>query len=123
MRKVIIDLTGQKFGMWKVVRRADNYAKNGRSDARWLCKCECGTEKVTRSCDLRNGESKGCIKCRCLELTKHGQAGKTPEYRTWTGMRHRCRSPKSQGWANYGGRGIKVCDRWDSSFLNFFNDM
>src|SRR5690349_12220947 len=37
---------------------------------------------------------------------------RTPEYRTWNGMMHRCYSPKNPGWKNYGGRGIEVCDRW-----------
>lgn len=41
----------------------------------------------------------------------------------WRSMRNRCLNPKSRGYENYGGRGIKVCDRWLGSFDNFKNDM
>jgi hypothetical protein len=40
----------------------------------------------------------------------------------WRQMRYRCSSPNAQEYKNYGGRGIKVCDRW-SSFDNFLADM
>lgn len=43
-------------------------------------------------------------------------------YKIWTGMVSRCRIPSSTGYENYGGRGIKVCDRW-LRFENFLIDM
>lgn len=46
----------------------------------------------------------------------------TPEYVVWTGMKVRCRDPKSEAFPNYGGRGIKVCERWES-FAAFYEDM
>jgi len=52
----------------------------------------------------------------------HGFFGK-PEYKSWDGMKSRCTNPKSTGYQNYGGRGIKVCDRWSISFENFLEDM
>lgn len=48
---------------------------------------------------------------------------KTTEYRTWSGMKARCYNTKSKAYKNYGGRGIKVCDRWLNSFDNFLSDM
>ena len=58
--------------------------------------------------------------------TEHGHAqrgGKrSPEYRCWDGMHQRCRNPKQKRYASYGGRGIRVCERW-SLFVNFFEDM
>lgn len=53
---------------------------------------------------------------------KHGLYN-SPEHRSWVQMRQRCNNDKSIGWTLYGGRGIKVCDRWYSSFLNFYDDM
>ncbi len=47
----------------------------------------------------------------------------TPEYRAWWAMRDRCTNPAHRNWANYGGRGITVCDRWMNSFDNFLEDM
>lgn len=47
------------------------------------------------------------------------------EYKTWDGMRQRCRNPKASGYMHYGGRGIKICDRWLGAhgFANFLSDM
>lgn len=52
---------------------------------------------------------------------KHGGKG-TPEFKVWQWMLHRCRNPKCKDYPNYGGRGIKVCERW-KEFINFYNDM
>ena len=52
----------------------------------------------------------------------HGMSG-SPEYVTWAGMKQRCYYPKHNRFLHYGGRGIKVCKRWKSSFENFLSDM
>jgi hypothetical protein len=46
-----------------------------------------------------------------------------PEYSVWKGMKSRCLNPKARQYADYGGRGITVCERWLASFQNFFADM
>lgn len=46
-----------------------------------------------------------------------------PEWRTWRSMKNRCLNPNSSDFSNYGGRGIKVCERWLHSFENFYKDM
>ena len=46
-----------------------------------------------------------------------------PEYACWVHMKQRCNNPKDKAYADYGGRGITVCDRWLHSFENFFEDM
>jgi hypothetical protein len=48
---------------------------------------------------------------------------RTKEYWVWVGMKKRCTNPQHKSFKYYGGRGIKVCDRWSSSFENFLNDM
>lgn len=56
---------------------------------------------------------------------KHGlkrRGSRNTTYDRWVLMRQRCTNPNASGFANYGGRGIKVCDRWDS-FENFLSDM
>lgn len=50
-------------------------------------------------------------------------ASKLPEYQVWHQMLQRCYNPKSVGYKNWGGRGIIVCERWQSSFLLFIYDM
>lgn len=63
--------------------------------------------------------------CGCLrkEVTsklnkKHGQAG-TRLHHIWIGMKQRCSNPKHKSYADYGGRGIKVCAEWED-FKNFY---
>ena len=60
-----------------------------------------------------------------MRKMKHGQClngKKTSEYRTWQQLRQRCENPNNKAYNNYGGRGIKVCTRWQD-FRNFFEDM
>lgn len=47
----------------------------------------------------------------------------TPEYRAWVNMKQRCYNPKHVAFERYGGRGIKVCNRWLDSYENFISDM
>jgi len=54
-------------------------------------------------------------------MKRHGKWG-SPEYLSWSGMIQRCTNRKNNAYRNYGGRGIKVCNRW-RSFKNFFDDM
>ncbi len=53
---------------------------------------------------------------------KHGLTD-LPEYRAWQTMRLRCSNPSNKAYPNYGGRGIRVCERWQEDFLAFLEDM
>lgn len=48
---------------------------------------------------------------------------RTPEYRAWDAMANRCTRPTCDKFRYYGGRGIKVCDRWLKSFVSFVEDV
>ena len=115
----LIDLTEQRFGKLRVLSRAENV--KGRTA--WRCRCKCGTETVKITKYLRNGDttSCGCAGKHVCE-TKHGLSYKIPEYTVWKRLRRRCNSPTAKDYERYGGRGIKVCPRWDS-FTNFLADM
>ena len=48
---------------------------------------------------------------------------RTPEYLAWNSMRHRCHNPRRKDFANYGGRGIVVCEKWREDFSAFLKDV
>ena len=84
----------------------------------YLFKCDCGHERVAAAIDVRANRVKSC---GCL-LRKHGKSG-TSIYGVWSHMIERCYNVRVMSYSNYGGRGIKVCDRWKNSFENFYKDM
>ena len=124
------NIKGQVFGRLTVVEYAGSIKKVG---AIWKCICECGNEKYTKTGSLMYGS---CLSCGCLQkekaasanvnrLTIHGHTKSKKNsrtYRTWANMHTRCSNPRFDAFKFYGGRGIKVCDRW-SSFSNFLEDM
>jgi len=94
--------------------------------SKWLCLCECGNKKEIRGRNLTSGSTKscGCLQIEsAISLNKtHGcssRNNKTPEYKAWRAMVQRCTNPNTIYWCNYGGRGIKVCNRWlgENGFL------
>ena len=122
----LIDRTGQVFGRLKVISRAPN---DSHGNTRWLCVCECGKSSKVSPDSLTRGESRSCG-CLSRELfsnrvVKHAESipGKeTAEYRTWKAIRLRCKNPKTKDFKYYGGRGIRVCGRWNN-FRFFLLDM
>lgn len=116
--KKFIDLTNKKFGKWTVIERG---SLDTDGHIKWICECECGIRKEVNRSSLRNGRSKGCQKC-CKTNFKHGFS-RSDTYKVWDAMIQRCENPMSPNYILYGIRGIKVCDRWKESFLNFLEDM
>lgn len=122
------ELVGQKFGRLTIGVRAPTLASNG--SRRYQCRCDCGRETITTLDSLKSGKilSCGCFLAqqRRERLVTHGHARKlaiTREYRSWTQMIVRCENDKHVAWSRYGGRGIKVCERWRTSFEAFLSDM
>lgn len=117
------DLTGSRFGRLKVIRYAGR--RGSQRKTLWECQCDCGeTVEVFATCLQRGTQSCGCWH-REVTGTAHRTHGlsKSPEYRAYHGMIRRCTEASEKSFCNYGGRGIRVCDRWLESFENFFADM
>jgi hypothetical protein len=112
------DLTGLRFSHLVAVR-LNGHAADGKFN--WLCQCDCGNFVTVRSSALRSGNTKSCGCARGAAHIIHGRCG-SPEYTSWLCMKARCEYLRSNRYAIYGGRGIKVCERWQS-FENFYADM
>lgn len=109
---------------WTVLKRVEDYVypSTGKSSIRYLCRCECGTEKVVHKAHMKNGSSKSCG-CLNREISSsRGGTGytNTREYLAWQGMKNRVKSTSEK---NEKYQGVEICQRWLDSFLNFFNDM
>jgi hypothetical protein len=116
MRK-LIDLTGQRFGKLTVIKRA---GKQGKIPT-WDCCCECGRTKTIRGDTLKNGSIRSCNCLRKETVASHGTSY-TKECGIWSSMLCKCRNPFHPEYADHGGRGIKVCERWEM-FHHFIADM
>ena len=121
----LIDLIGKRFGRLVVTERvANKIHPNGKQDVVYRCQSDCGGQSDVTSANLRTGRTKSCgcyanesrIKCH----TKHG-GSRHRLHTTWTNIKQRCYNRNSDSYANYGGRGIKMCDEWLDSFESFFN--
>lgn len=119
------DISGLRFGKLRPINR-DFSAKKPS----WFCLCDCGNVSTVATSDLVR-TSNATRSCGCsttqrrvhgLWLPTHGMA-QTPEWRSYHAMLTRCRNQKQRNWEHYGGRKIKVCERWEKSFSNFFADM
>lgn len=117
-------IAGQKFSKLLVVSYAgvEDYGSNG-TKTRWQCLCDCGKVIFASGSLLRSGKKRscGCDRVRVSPSKTHGRTG-TREYRAWMAMKNRCRNPKFSQYKDYGGRGIRFCERWES-FESFFADM
>ncbi len=117
---------GQKFYRWTIIK---TYANQKKRASFYLCVCDCGTKQRVLDRTLRYSYSKSCG-CLSAEMaadrlkkqnTIHGMTG-SPEFHAWQAMRFRCENKKYSLFHRYGGRGIKVCKRWEK-FENFYKDM
>lgn len=127
MARTFKNLTGKTFGKWKVIQHIGikpyEYIDKKTDIKRqttmrvYRCRCSCGREQEVRVSNLLQGHSRGCNNCRTTYKNNKR------EYHTWNSMKQRCYNKNSKGYINYGGRGIKIADRWINSFANFLKDM
>ena len=116
----VVDLTNQRFGRLIAVRKADKV--EGRPNSYWECLCDCGNTTTVRINNLKSGfiTSCGCFK---KEVTYSHGLYRTPEYKTWLGIKERCYNENNPDYPNYGARGIVMSDEWKESFEAFYRDM
>lgn len=116
---------GQVFGPLTVQRQSPNSIRSG--NLLWESLCNCGkTVHLTRHQLLSRLKRKRLSNRACGCHEKHGQAktnSRTPFYSIWLSMIRRCTNVKASDYPRYGGRGIKVCHEWLTSFITFRNDI
>jgi hypothetical protein len=119
-----VDVVGQKFGRYLVIAKSDKRTKAMKQMV--LCKCDCGIEREVVAGNLRSGltTSCGCWKDEktSARRKKHGFS-KTTMYHRYRSMIRRCYDPLHKEFHYYGGRGIKICNRWLESVENYIEDM
>lgn len=124
-----LDLSGKRFGKLTVIEEAQPYISPcGQKHTRWLCKCDCGNSIVATVSNLRGGHyvSCGCYRNenarRMGNTIIHGgvSGGKKERlYKVWDDMKSRCYNPHNNRYADWGGRGIEICDEWKNDYSAF----
>jgi hypothetical protein len=112
------DLTNQTFGKLTVLEWAGN--------SRWVCQCECGNTSVVLTANLNRANTTSCGCVRNIKSSKrnttHGLSN-TLAYKTWLGIRRRCRDEKFGSYKDYGAKGIDIWQPWYESVERFVADM
>lgn len=111
---VVKDLSGQTFNGITAVRITGINKHNNRI---WEFICHCGKRFKTVGSQVSTGHTKSCG----CSTRSHGDHG-TLFYKRWVGMRNRCLNVNDKQYKHWGGRGIKICKRWEE-YLNFKEDM
>lgn len=112
-------MVGNKYGKLMVV----GFEKSLKEQRyKLICVCECGNKTKVERSNLISGATKSCG-CLQKEKTKqsnttHGMSN-TRLHKEWRGMKLRCQCNTNHEYSYYGGRGIKVCKEWETSFETF----
>ena len=116
------DMTGKEFDRLTVLELA---GRDKHRRALWKCRCKCGNVIFADGGSLRSRNTRSCGCLHIDTITTHGESRvgqRTAEYSIWRNIISRCTKPENKDWDNYGGRGIKLCDRW-MIYENFLADV
>lgn len=114
------DFINKKFDNWTVLSLV---RKDKRAHYYFKCQCSCKKIKIVRLDQLRLGKSKKCNSCANSLKTSTHRMSHCSTYHIWVGMKNRCINKNAHNYERYGGRNIKVCERWRTGFENFVTDM
>jgi len=114
---------GQRFGRLTIIKEVEHLRQpNGGYRRMFLCKCDCGNEKVVRLSSLMNGDTSSCG-CYKKEVASNAERchheSKTRLYNCWQRIKNRCYRESNHNYKFYGARGIKVCDEWKDDYFKF----
>lgn len=119
-----LQISGKRYNLLTAIESTSQRSAN--CHVVWRFRCDCGKTVFAPATSVSRGiwKSCGCHRKATTKLLKqtHGRS-QSNLYRVWSAMLGRCRNPLNAAYKNYGGRGIKVCSRWESSFENFLSDM
>lgn len=124
----LVDITGQRFG--RLIVTALEARRTRSRGTWWTCRCDCGATISTTGGRLMGRIAKSCG-CYMRERSRetivktnrtHG-VSKAPEYNAWHGAKLRCTDPNDPAYSDYGGRGIRMCERWLNDPAAFIADV
>ena len=115
------DLTGQRFGRLTILRRAESHiGPNGKKRTMWFCRCDCGSLITTKGENMTSNHTQSCGCYATYRRTTHGLSHHRL-HNVWNGIEQRCNNLAHKAYANYGGRGINICDEWKNDFKIFYD--
>ncbi len=100
---------GSRRGRWTVIKEAN--ARDPYGARMYICVCDCGRSREVRASALKSGQSGSCGCTSADAQVTHGMS-RSRLYGVWRGMLARTENSRHVEYENYGGRGIRVCDRW-----------
>ena len=123
------DIKGMKFGRLIVV---EYYGADKHKNALWECQCDCGNTSIAKTHNLMKGATRSCGCLQKEKATKHlldistthglskdSKGKNTRLFRIWMGIKNRCSNSNLREYPKYGGRGIKICDKWLNDYKAF----